>query len=134
MKAFPVRSTVVQRSGEHVVGLPVEALSGNCETTEDATVYDFTGDAETDMLPIVCANCEAIMQDHLNPTFEYASKVHAPNDGADIWPPLCGSAAASRNPLDDQPIAPTVTAFEALTGPDDERGENQCWECYSILG
>jgi hypothetical protein len=60
--------------------------------------------------------------------YEYASKVHAPaNDGGDIWPPLCGSASASRNPLDDQPIAPTTEHFEALT-------EGQCWECRSILG
>jgi hypothetical protein len=72
------------------------------------------------------------MQDEPIP-FEYAHKVHAPNDGADIWPPMCGSASASRNELDDQPIAPTVEAFEALAQPNGERGENQCWECFSIL-
>jgi hypothetical protein len=62
------------------------------------------------------------------PEFEYAQRVHAPSfDEGDVWPPLCGSASASRNPLDDQPIASSIERFEALDG------DVQCWECRSIV-
>lgn len=123
---FPIRSQVVEASGTHLVALPSTVLSGDHRTVEDATVYPFSK-AEPEMLPIVCAGCGTTMQDHENPSYEYASRVHAPNFGDDIWPPVCGSASASRNPLDDQPIAATEAQFSAL--PTDV----QCWECRSII-
>jgi hypothetical protein len=62
-----------------------------------------------------------------NDRYAYATRAHAPANEGHTWPPLCGLASASQNPLDSEPITRTIPEFREI--PEDSR----CWECTAIL-
>jgi hypothetical protein len=60
-------------------------------------------------------------------SYIYASRVHC-SSWDEQWPPMCGSASASRNANDDEPITHSVDEFTSLPGD-----VARCWECSSIV-
>lgn len=91
-------------------------------------LWDMTGqhrDGDTAKLP---GNVLSIVSKYIevSPRYEWAANAHCPEVDGQTYP-MCGSASASANPLDSNPVVATIRDFTSL--PD----EDTCWECRSII-
>lgn len=59
--------------------------------------------------------------------YEYATNAHLNTPEGGWYNPMCGSARASSNPLDDEPIVADEAAFLAIPA------EYRCMWCESYL-